>query len=247
MSELLTEDDGGSIEDSLFDDVWDLIDAASDGLEVAPRDLSIAEQQRDDSSGIDDYVDVEDFEGFEQYLFETMKQNIRAACNVNTAWSTRKRAAEWVFSSRSVNKKGVSFAEACRALGARRSVLQARVQYQLYRAGVPYPEPIPFLSDPLSEGLCGELLFRFGETAMNLGKLLWTWPGIRADVLVTQATERLSIDPDCLDGLLREMEAGGYVALKHGFWFFISRNPDVYTMTGRRRFQWSKAFIGSFD
>lgn len=235
------------LEDALFGDVWDLIDAASDGLETAPRDLFVAEQQRDETPGIDAHIAVEDFEGFEQYLFETMKRAIRAASNVNTVWSTRKRAAEWLFASRTLNKQGVSFSEACRALGGRKFVIQARVQYQLYRAGVPYPEPIAFLSDPLAPAMCGELLFRYGEIGMNLGKLLWSWPGIRADVLEEQATERLAISASRVGDILLSMEADGYVGLKHGFWFYLSRNPDVYTMAGRRRFQWSKAFVGDYD
>lgn len=241
------ESEDGSPEDALFGDIWELIDAASDGLETAPRDLFVAEQQRDESSGMDAHIDVEDFEGFEQYLFETMKRAIRAASNVNTVWGTRKHAAEWLFSSRTLNKQGVSFAEACRGLGARKFVIQARVQYQLYRAGVPYLEPIDFLSDPLAPTMCSELLFRYGETGMNLGKLMWSWPGIRADILVEQATDRLGFGSEQLERLLRAMEADGYVGLKHGFWFFISRNPDVYTMAGRRRFQWSKAFVGDYD
>lgn len=239
--------DEPQLEDALFGDVWDLIDAASDGLETAPRDLFVAEQQRDDTPGIDAHIDVDDFEGFEQYLFETMKRAIRAASNVNTVWSTRKRAAEWLFASRTLNKQGVSFSEACRALGARKFVIQARVQYQLYRAGVPYPEPITFLSDPVAPAMCGELLFRHGETGMNMGKLLWTWPGIRADVLAEQAMEHLGVRGDQVADLLQAMESDGYVGLKHGFWFFLSRNPDTYTMSGRRRFQWSKAFVGDYD
>lgn len=244
MSEVNTDFDA-DLEDSLFVDDWALLAAISPDLGRAP-DMVLGEQPMEEGLQTE-HVDIEDFEAPEQFVFALMKQHIRNACNVNTAWPTRQKAADWVFMSRSEDKRGVTFAEACRALGARRSVIQARVQYQLYRAGVPFPEPLNFLCDPLHETMCAELIFTFNSDAMNIAKIMWQWPGIRADMLVAQVNERLSLNTDQTNDILRKMEMEGYVALKHGFWFFISRNPDTYPLQGRRRFQWSKAFVGAYD
>ena len=245
MSEELCVLDGEeNIEDMLFGDMWELIDAASEGLGKAPKEPLVTDHYEAPAG---EGINVEDFEGFEQYLFTVLKDNVRAASNVNSSLAVRKKAAEWIFVSHQPNSKGVMFADTCRALGARRTVLQARVQYQLYAAGVPYPEPLPFLCDPLSETLCAEILYQHGEDAMNLAKFLWKWPGIRADILATEAESRLGLTPERTLAMMTRLEDSGHAALKHGFWFFISRNPAMISVAGRRTFQWSKSFVGAFD
>lgn len=244
MEQLETELIDGNAEDLLFDNIWSLFDAASEGLEKAPKDSLTQEAPLEEGAAA--YIDVEDFEGPEQFLFTVLKSYVRDACNVNTSWPARKKAAEWIFCSTVPDARGIAFAETCRVFGARRTVLQARVHYQLYWAGVPYQEPLPFLCDSLPEPLYGEILLGSGEDATLLAKYLWTWPGVRADVLAREAEARFGFSSDRTLELMTRMEKSGHAALKHGFWFFISRNPDVYSAAGRRRFQWSKAFVGPF-
>lgn len=233
-------------EESLFDD-WDLIEMASAGLDNAPAHSAVMNEDVAEENALGDCIDIDDFEGPHQYIFANIKQQIRNACNINTTWVNRKRAAYWVFCSRSENSKGISFAESCRALGARRTVIQARVHYQLYRAGVPYQEPLDFLCDPLPEAMMGEMMYQYGQNGLDIARIMWHWPGVRADHLLSEIKSRLGIPAEDAQQILMRMEQMGYVAIKHGFWFFISRNPDVFTIAGRRRFQWSRAFTGSFD
>ena len=229
------------MEDALFGaNPWELADLLGSSLPDTPVDfLSIDPTQEEDQPG----VSFEDFEGVEQFIFVRMRDQIRLACNVNTPWKRRKRAISWLFISGDQQDEDMSFNESCRALGARKMVLQTRLQYQLFRAGLPLPEPLPFLADPLPETLCMEVLLHGGELGLDIAKTLWAWPGMRVDLLKAEFCE--NGDDALYNRTIKHLEDAGLIGLREVYWFFISRNPDLYAIEGRRRFQWSRSFLGN--
>jgi hypothetical protein len=43
----------------------------------------------------------------------------------------------------------------------------------------------------------------------------------------------------------QKLEASGHLALKHGFWFLVCRNPEQLAHEGRRHFIWSRSIFGT--
>lgn len=219
---------------------WDFADMLDlEELPERPREVVLSEESSDGANAPE--VTAEDYDGVERVVFEKIKKRVRLACNVNTLWRERILAAEWVFASQTEDKEGVTFRLACRALGARHIVLQTRLQYQLYKAGIPYQEPLPLLSDALPETVASEVLLHAGTDGLDVARQVWRWPGIRADVL----RDKLSDIPlDIFQRVTRRLEDTGHMGLKHACWFMITRNPEMFAAEGRRRFLWSKSFLG---
>ncbi len=231
--------DGG--ENAIPATPWDFVDMLDlEALPERPSDLLAIAEDNEDELAIPE-VTAEDYDGPERGIYLKLRERIRLACNVNTPSPARMAAAEWIFASNSEDKEGTTFRLACRALGARHIVLQARLQYQLYWAGIPYPEPLPIICDGLPETIASEIAYHAGMDGLDIAKTAWRWPGIRADIL----RERLSDIPDKqFQRATEKLEETGHLGLKHGCWFMVSRNPEMFAIEGRRRFLWSYSFIG---
>lgn len=231
------------VESSIPTTPWDFADLLGISLPERPMDLGDVLIDEEDRTAVQDAAEVsaDDYDGVEQYLFTKIKKRVRSACNVNTQWPQRNAALRWIFESMTEDREGTNFRMACQALGARHIVLQTRLQYQLYRAGVPLPEPLNILSDSLPETVAGEVLLHGSMVGLDLAREVWRWPGIRADLLRERMTD-LSIEQ--FQAKTRALEDSGHLGLKHGCWFFISRNPDIISSQGRRRFSWARSFFG---
>jgi hypothetical protein len=212
-------------------------------------DIDMLPQRPDDpvmSDEVEDNVHVpevtgDDYDGVERFIYQRLRDTVRSACNVNTIWKKRKKAIEWIFVQSETDADGGTFHEYCRALGARPIVVQARLQYQLYKAGVPLPESLPFMADALPKTVAMEVLFHTSELGVRLARAVWNWPGIRADLL-RQSLDDIS-DRD-FKIITERLEETGHLALKHGFWFLTCRNPELIAARNRHQYHWSKSFLG---
>lgn len=184
-------------------------------------------------------INEEDFlEGAEREAFIRVRKGIRLACNVNSHAKDREAAVNWVFVPSQEDEDGLTFGVCCRALGIRDYLLQVRLQYQFFHSCIMLPNPLPFLSVTIPPGICSEIMYHLGGGVLPIAKDIWDWPGFRADLL-----KRRHQDTPALDAKLRDLEARGYIAMSHGFWFFTGRNPDLLTPGQRRSFRWSQEFI----
>jgi hypothetical protein len=226
-------------DDALPTTPWDFQDAfGMESLPERPSDSVFSDQQEEDNDTAE--VTSEDYDGAERVIYIRLRTRIRDACNVNTVWKKRKKAAYWIFASNTEDDSGNTFNLMCRSLGARPSVVQARLQFQLYKVGVPYPEPLPFLTDRMPETVATEILFHAGQDGLQLARHIWLWPGIRADILRREVDD---IPESDFMRITQRLEEAGHIALKHGFWFLTSRNPELVSARHRRTFHWSNSFF----
>lgn len=182
-------------------------------------------------------VTEDDYAGDQLPIYTELRKTIRTAVNINTKWKPRRKALEWCFVPEQQLASGIDFRNACLALGARPHVIQARIQHQLFISNIALPEPLPFLAIPFPEAFTNEVLMTAWELGLRFCKYLWTWPGIRADLMRDMLSD-VSLEDfrDAAD----KLEKAGLIGMRLGCWFFIARGHD---RMARRTFSWSKSIL----
>jgi len=178
-------------------------------------------------------IDEEDYSEEEVEIFTVLRDYIKQACNVNTSWKKRKKALDWCFARGEKNPSGLDFLTACLALGARPDVIRARIQHQLYVAGIPLREPLSFWSDPIPDQYESEAIMAGWEEGLKISTELWKWPGIPMEVLEEKMQSANTFET------LQKLEKVGLVAWRFGCVFLIGRSPDRVNTRG---FSWSRSF-----
>jgi hypothetical protein len=178
-------------------------------------------------------IDEEDYSEEEAEVFIILKNHIKQACNVNTSWKKRKKALDWCFALGEKTPEGLDFSTACMALGARPDVMRARIQHQLYVAGIPLREPLSFWSDPIPDQYESEAIMAAWEDGLKITTELWKWPGIPIDLLEEKMQSTNFFET------LQKLEKVGLVAWRFGCVFLIGRSPD---RVNARVFSWSRSF-----
>lgn len=179
--------------------------------------------------------DENDFEC--QPAFLALKAEISKIINRRTKPEERMRACEWVFIPNLENEDGISMELCCQALQIRPQLIRVRTQYELYKNGVVFDCPLPFLSVKLPEYFALEILGIFtDEIAVTAAEIIWSYPGIRADRLPALLED--SIGREALSEMLLAMERRGIISISGGHWFFTGRNPEL--MKQSACFHWTK-------
>ena len=226
------------------DALWDLVESGLFGdpaLHILDED--VAEITNLEDGGAPRYLETpevteEDYmEEEERIAFTSLRDQVRLYCNVNTKPAARDKATEWVFVPGTQNQLGLDFALCCRALGTRQHLIQVRALYQLYIRQIIFSKPLPFLATPLPELLACEILYHFGDEELDAAKVVWLWPGIRADILLDRLIHKMPRPR--AQAAMERLEERGYVALWSGFWWFTGRNPSMLSPSSRARFKWS--------
>lgn len=182
-------------------------------------------------------VTEDDYAGEQLVAYLDLRKIVRLAVNVNSKWKQRRKALEWCFIPGASSSSGIDFMTACLALGARPHVIQARIQHQLYSSNIPLPEPLPFLAATFPEALANEVMMAAWENGLKFCRNLWNWPGIPANVM-RESLPEMSFDE--FRNTADKLEEAGFIALKLGCWFFITRNPERMS---KRSFSWSKSIL----
>jgi hypothetical protein len=227
------------------EDLWELVESGMFGdpslqiLDTSAGEFASFEDERHSpTSGTPEITDEDYLEDEERIAFLTVRDQVRLCCNVNTKPTARESAVEWIFTPGLRNQYGLDFGLCCRALGARPHLIQIRTMYQLYARQIIFPKPLPFLANPLPELLGCEILYHYGDNELEAAKLVWLWPGIRADILLVKLSSLMTRRD--AQAAMERLEERGYVALWSGFWWFTGRNPSLMSPTARSRFRWSE-------
>ncbi len=201
--------------------------------------------QEDESPNDTPRIDADDFESPEvRYIFLAVKDKLRTACNVNTQQSKRVQAVRWIFMRGTQDKDGLDFLHAVTALGGRHFVVQARLQYQMWRAGVGLTEPMNILSDGLPGCLASEIEARIGPgLSVDMARQIWAWPAMPALELRKHFED---VDQLKYIAAIKNLDANGYIGMSSGLFYFISRNPDLMPLTYLRNFSFSRSIVGDF-
>lgn len=232
------------LEDATFDDPW----AMAAAMPELPRfDDSLLNE--DESSPNYDprpaiaEVTEDDWDPDLVPIFTVLKKMIRQAVNVNTKPGPREKALRWVFQPNLPGPHGLDFGSACAVFGTRPFVIQARTLHQLWVSNIPLRRPLPDGADSLPMCLQSEIRTRMGSEALPAARMIWDWPGIRADILMEQLSTPYPLSKT-LDRVLLNLEENGYIACSTGFWYFTSRNFNTMTPAYRRAFSWGPSFYG---
>lgn len=180
-------------------------------------------------------IDSDDYGEEEAFVLKILTSQVREVCNVNTSWKKRKKAWDWCFNLEARDKNGITFKDACEALGGRPEVLQAKIHNQLYTAGIPFKEEVkPFWMAQMPEHYVSESIMAAWEDGLTVVQKLWQWPGIPMNIL----EESVDVE-DCME-TLNKLEKFGLVAWRFGCVFLIGRADRTTQM---RAFSWSKSFF----
>ncbi len=201
--------------------------------------------QEEDPENDTPRIDAEDFESPEvRYIFQAVKDKLRMACNVNTQQAKRDQAMRWIFMRGTQDKDGLDFQHAVTALGGRHFVVQARLQYQMWRAGVGLTGPMDILADGLPGCLASEIEARIAPgLCVDMARQIWSWPAMPALELKKRFAE---VDSMRYSAALKNLDANGYVGASGGLFYFISRNPDLMPISYLRNFSFSRSIVGDF-
>jgi hypothetical protein len=215
-----------------------LEDAFFDGIDL--------EGETEDPRPLEHSFDASDFDDPRlQFIFEKTKLHIRDACKVNTKPGPRARALRWVFVPNAPDENGLTFELCCTALGARATVLRARAQHQLWKAGVVITAPLDPEAVPLPSTFASEIRTLIGVAAcVDLANLCWDWPGISGVLLREQARRLFDMDEQQYRLALKELMANGYVAATSTCLYFVARNPDLLPPAQLRRFSFARSIHG---
>ncbi len=263
--------DGGFV-DHLFDglseewpdDPWELLEGS--GLSKSNHEdvIEAIEKEEDISSLMDGVPDVDVHHSFnlhrrdehieemfdddlERQLALLVKVRVHEACRPWETVATRRKAMRWIFCSiddSMPENDYLSFRDALSPFQARTEVVQARVQFQLYRNSTPMREPLPWIADEPPSVIEGELLGSSavpgGENAVTMFRTAWMWPGIRIDILKDQSEEfwREGVNGSVED-VFEALVDYGYFGVSNGFVYAICRNPELKGKGGT--FSWSDA------
>lgn len=197
-------------------------------------DLPKQRETAEDSECNTPRIDEEDYSEEEAGIFKIVKKAVRDACNVNTVWTKRKKALDWCFVRGEQGAHGIDFHTACLALGARPEVILARLHHQLYLAGIPMREPLPFWIDPLPEQYVSEAIMAAWEDGLTLAREVWRWPGIPLETL-----EAKSEIPNAFE-VMQKLEKAGLLAWRFGCVFLVGRGES---RVKKRSFSWSRSFF----
>jgi hypothetical protein len=177
-------------------------------------------------------INEEDYSEEEAFVLKILKKHIRDACNLNTGLKKRKTAMEWCFRRGETDKHGIDFHTACQALGARYEVMQARIHYQLYIAGVALPEALSIWVDKLPEQYESMALMAAWEDGLRIAKTVWRHPGIDIQKLKNEIGENT-------ESVLDKLEQSGLISWRFGC-VFITGFP--HKTIASRSFSWSRRF-----
>lgn len=184
-------------------------------------------------------VTDEDYAPEEWFFFDAIRRHIRAACNKSSSPAIYRTAADWLLTLDVTDHDGFRLDLCCGMLNCRPAVIQARVQHQFYALGRNFESPLDGwkMRFPRSLKLDIENTLSPG-LPVKFAELVWQWPGIRADILQNR------LESSEFSNILRAMEAEGYIALRNGYVYFITRNFDYMTLRERRMFRWSSVILG---
>lgn len=204
------------------------------------------EGETEDPRPLEHSFDASDFDDPRlQFIFDQTKLHIRDACKVNTKPGPRARALRWVFVPTAPDADGLTFDLCCTALGARATVLRARAQHQLWKAGVVLTAPLDPEAVPLPATFTSEIRTLIGvASCVELANLCWDWPGISGVLLRDQARKLYGINDQQYQLALKELMANGYVAATSTCLYFVARNPDLMAPAQLRRFSFARSIHG---
>lgn len=234
--------------ESLLRDEW-----ALPTLDVT-KELSRADALHRDGKGAGDDLFASDEYTDEQWpLVLALKKPCLEATATDVAPKRREEAIRWIFEEGARDRHGLSFDQACRALGARGFVVQALIQHFWYLRGVVLDEGLPYLSRPLSEVLESEAIMAGMDAGLRLAHVAWRFPSIEEPALFARC------NPDNVASVhnenLKAMEwlcESGLLARRFGRVYFTSRHPErrhrPNALQGKvRGVSWSQSFVGDTD
>lgn len=179
-------------------------------------------------------VDEDDYSEEQGIILVALKKQIRAAVNVNTIYDRRKKAMHWCFVRGEKDRNGLTFHEACIALGSRPEVVQARIHYQYFDKGVMMRDALPLMTDLLPEQYESEALMSAWEEGLAVVESLWRWPGMPIPVLEEKMA---GID---LWKVMDKLDKAGLVRCRFSCAYLIGRAPE---RIARRSFSWARSFL----
>lgn len=237
---VITGEDGFEIDLDSLRSPWDLASELP-ALPAAPDMFADRDSSDFDPRPAIAEVTEDDWAPELQQIFVILKKMIRDAVNVNTKPRPREQALRWLFVPDCPGPHGLDFLDTCGVFSTRPLVLHTRILHQLWIGNIPLREPLPDEAAGLPMTIASEIQIRLGAEALPFARMIWRWPGIRADELKKQF---IFEDAQLMQRAMNNLEANGYVALRMGFWYFISRNFEMMTPAYRRTFSWAQSFIG---
>jgi hypothetical protein len=245
-------------------DPWELLE----GSELADTDLDRqlrAIEAEDERSILDDLKlpkrmhtrdkEIEELfdDELERQLVVLLKVRVHDACHRWGSWEARSKALRWIFCSLDdsmAENDFLSLRDVASPFNARIEVLQARIQYQLYRSSLPSRAPLPWMADEPPSVIEGELLRSGieagfgpvgGPSAVTLFRAAWLWPGNRVDLLKQQCEPVWNHQAGgySISEVLASLVDYGYIGIANGFAYAICRNPELKAKGGT--FSWSDA------
>lgn len=177
-------------------------------------------------------LDESDFECQPAFLY--LKEKINCLVNKKTSRAARAEAGAWVFSD-APGEEGLSFDLCCKALSMRPNLLRVRTQFEFYRLGVVFEEPLPLNAVSVPDYFNLEVAGLYGTDGMDIAEYVWAMPGLRADKLVELMGE---MNEEEMHDVIRGMERRGIISIQGGYWYFTGRNP--LAMKQGSCFHWSK-------
>nr|WP_157273810.1 hypothetical protein [Thiobacillus denitrificans] len=162
--------------------------------------------------------DEYDFEeGAERNAFILIRDRMRATFTKGSKPKEVVEAIEWIFCG---NTDPIPFDMCSEALGARPIVLRKRLMYEFYRKWIVFPNSFPFLATPLPDDVGSVIFYEAGDNAVALAVLIWYWPGVSTEDLLSLAAEKgLRVTQHDIDRL----EATGMVACNYENWYVTCR------------------------
>jgi hypothetical protein len=222
-------------------------------LDVSGEISRLDAMQRPDKGLHDDPFSSDDYTDEQWPLVLALKKPCLEAVAPETESKKRQAAITWIFSEGSKDRHGLSFEQACRALGARGFVIQALIQHFWCLRAIVLPEGLPYLSRPLSDVLESEATMSGMEPGMRMARVVWRFPSITESELF----ERCGITAESPDReeyvqALEWLCEAGLLARRIGRVYFTSRHPErrhrPNAMQGKvRGVSWSSSFVGDND
>lgn len=186
------------------------------------------------NGNIGSQVSTEDFVGEDYVAFVSLKKAISSAVNKGTSDTLRNLAIEWLCIPGEPNEDGLDFDLCCTALGARTNLIRVRTQYEFYNNGIILSKPLPFLAVGVPDIFDLEALSYGGELGQMAADIIWKFPSIRADHLVSAMECSVKQARSATEAL----EEQGIISISSGRWYFTGRNPQ--TMKFGSQFHWSR-------
>ncbi len=135
-----------------------------------------------------------------------------------------REAIDFVFGHASADE--MNFNLCCRAIGARRDILRIRFHYEFWLRRMVFPNPFPFLTDPLPEILENEAMIVASWSSVDLLREAWVQPGI----LTSDLIERVGGDRSKRAAELQRLERSRLMSRFVDHWYATGRNPALDTL-----------------